>query len=53
MKKIKKLCGIKKADYDSLQKEIFNIVKKPSYICSKCLRVANDKKHLCKGKEIK
>jgi len=52
MKKIKKLCGIKKSEYEPYQEEIINIVKKPNFLCKKCLRVANDKKHLCKAKEF-
>lgn len=53
MKKIKKLCEIKKEDYKFYEEEILKIVQNPLFICKKCLRVANDKKFLCKGKEIK
>lgn len=53
MKKIKKLCGIKKDQFDSLKKEIINIVSEPTFICKKCLRVANEKRYLCKGATLK
>jgi hypothetical protein len=53
MKKIKKLCGIKKDGFQAYEDAIINIVKNPRFICKKCLRVANDKKHLCKPSSIK
>lgn len=53
MKKIKKLCEIKKEDYKLYEDDIIKIVKNPLFICKKCLRVANDKKFLCKEKDIK
>lgn len=53
MKKIKKLCDVKKDDFKLYENEILSIVKNPLFICKKCLRVANESKHLCKAKEIK
>lgn len=47
------LCKIKKSDYQQYEDKIIKIVKNPLFICKKCLRVANDKKYLCKGKDIK
>lgn len=49
MKKIKKLCAIKKSSFDEYKEQIIQIVKNPSFICRKCSRVASDKKYLCKG----
>jgi len=52
MKKIKKLCGIKKSEFEDHKDEITKIVKTPNFICKKCLRVSIDKKHLCKGESF-
>lgn len=52
MKKIKKLCDIKKSDFDKHKKEIIKLIKTPTHICKKCLRVANSKKHLCKAESF-
>ncbi len=52
MKKIQKLCNIKKNNYSILENEIIKIVKSAHFICKKCLRVAKEKKHLCKSKAI-
>jgi len=53
MKKIKKLCDIKKSDYTFYENEIISIIKNPLFICKKCLRVAHNKKHLCKPNGLK
>lgn len=53
MKKIKKLCDLKKEPFDLIKNDILKIVSKPSFICKKCLRVAVDKKYLCKGEALK
>lgn len=39
---------ILKNDFDDYRK----LVKKPTHICEKCGRAANDKKNLCSPKEI-
>jgi hypothetical protein len=39
---------ILKKDFESYRK----LVKKPTHICDKCGRAANDKKSLCSPKEI-
>lgn len=52
MKKIKKLCDIKKTDFDKYKNELVTIVNNPKYICKKCLRVANSKKYLCKAESF-
>ncbi len=49
----KKLCSIckkelKKGDLDDIK----DIVKKGKYICTKCGRVANKKKNICKPDKI-
>jgi hypothetical protein len=49
---MKKLCKYKK---DELKKEISQVVefvKKPKYICKKCLRVSSESKMLCKSEKI-
>lgn len=53
MKKVKRLCDLRKAPFDSIKDDIIKIVSKPTYICKKCLRVASDKKYLCKGETLK
>lgn len=52
MKTIKKLCDIKKKNYPLYEDEIKSIVKKPNFICKKCLRVAEHEKHLCKSEPL-
>lgn len=53
MKKIKKLCDVKKGEFKLYENEIINIVKNPLFICKKCLRVAHEEKYLCKPNKIK
>jgi len=52
MKKIKKLCGVKKSVFNLHKEEIVNITKKPRFICKKCMRVSNEKKYLCNGEAM-
>ena len=52
MKKIKNLCGIKKNDFHIYKDEVIKIVNNPNFICKKCLRVANEKKYLCKAESF-
>jgi len=46
------LCDITKSDLDKFEKEIKKIVKKPKYICKKCLRVSSKKEYLCKSSKL-
>lgn len=51
--KIKKLCYLKKNDISDHMKKIVKIIKKPEFVCDKCLRVAKDEKYLCNARKIK
>ncbi len=44
---MKELCKLSKADIQSSFKKIVKITKKPKFICTKCARVADEKKYLC------
>ena len=45
----KPMCKLAKKDKLA---EIARLSDKPQYICTKCARVANDKKSLCKPKRL-
>lgn len=47
------MCKLVKKDFlkDNFE-EYKKLVKKPTHICGKCGRAANDKKYLCEPKEI-
>lgn len=53
MAKIKELCKIRAKEFDLYYDDIVKIVRKPKYICSKCLRVAKKESLLCTPVEIK
>ena len=44
---IKRMCKIDWKCIAAYPGEFYNAVNKPKYVCSKCLRVANDKAFLC------
>jgi len=48
MPKTEKICKLNCRDFEKNPDAIFKIVNKPKFICSKCLRVAKNKKYLCK-----
>ncbi len=50
---MKKLCKIKKNDYESFKEEIIKKIKKPKFYCKKCFRVAKTKKLLCSSETLK
>ncbi|AFL69024.1 hypothetical protein [Sulfurospirillum barnesii] len=53
MAKCKPLCALKKDDVKSMMKKLIKIVSKPTFICEKCARVANDEDYLCHGIALK
>jgi hypothetical protein len=48
----KSLCDFTKSDLAKYEKKLKKLVKKPKYICKKCLRVSSDKDFLCKPNKI-
>lgn len=48
-----KMCKIKSSDWDGKKKEIRDRVRNATHICTKCFRVSNSEKLLCKPKKIK
>lgn len=46
----KTLCDWKRDDIIRQSEKLARIVSEPRYFCSKCARVAHEKKHLCKAK---
>jgi len=52
MKSIKKLCDLNKDKIKNNFAEITELVANPKFICRKCARAANSKKHLCKPEAI-
>jgi hypothetical protein len=53
MKNINKtLCDFSKSDIEKFDKEIRLLVKKPKFICKKCLRASSEKKYLCKPTKL-
>ncbi|WP_419782990.1 hypothetical protein [Malaciobacter marinus] len=49
---MKKLCKIKKAELESLKKQILKEIKKPKFYCTKCFRVAKHEQFLCNYKSL-
>lgn len=47
------LCKLKKADIKNFESALRKQVKKPKYMCEKCVRVSKDKNLLCNPKKIK
>jgi hypothetical protein len=52
MAKLKKMCKINEDKLKKLQKEILEEIKRPEYLCKKCLRVAKTQKLLCKPEKM-
>jgi len=50
---MKELCKLKKGDVASNLKSIIALTEKPKFICTKCARVANEKKYLCEPTKMK
>lgn len=46
------LCKLGKGDIKDHWKELVEITKKSSFLCTKCARSANEKKRLCKPTAI-
>ena len=53
MKKKETFCDLDKAYIKKNIDEIISLTNKPKYICTKCVRVANEEVHLCKPVKIK
>lgn len=53
MKNDCKSCKISSEDWNDNKKAIRDRVRNASFICSKCFRVSNDEKLLCKPKKIR
>jgi hypothetical protein len=47
-KKIEEICKWKRDEYPKRLEELRGIVADPQFVCTKCGRVANKKKWLCK-----
>ncbi len=47
------LCKLDKHDMEERIPDIVSLVSEPKFICSKCARVAKNKKYLCKPIKIK
>ncbi len=48
----KKMCKLGKSDFRDNEEGIIAQVLSPRYICTKCLRVATDRKLLCKPRKL-
>lgn len=48
----KKMCDWKKKDIEKDFEKYAAIVSKPTHVCMKCGRTADDKKRLCKAEEL-
>ncbi len=53
MKNDSKMCKLTPEEWDDNKKEIRDRVRGATLICTKCFRVSNDEKKLCKPKNIK
>ncbi|WP_087020616.1 hypothetical protein [Thaumasiovibrio subtropicus] len=49
----KTLCKWRRNDIATDLKGLRKLVKKPTFVCLKCARVANEKKVLCSGSKLK
>lgn len=49
----KTLCELSKKEIKEFEKEIWEIVKEPKFMCEKCARVSGEKKILCKPQKKK
>jgi hypothetical protein len=49
----KSRCDISYSDIEKNREEFLELVSEPRFICRKCLRIAVEKKNLCKGKKLK
>lgn len=49
----KSRCDISYSDIEKNREEFLGMVSAPRFICRKCLRIAVDRKNLCKGKKLK
>lgn len=49
---MKELCKINSSYYEENISDILKTIKKPKYICTKCVRAAKKKSHLCKPEKI-
>ncbi len=45
----KSICKLSKSDLRDKLDDLMNAVSKPEFLCSKCGRVANKKRNLCKS----
>ncbi len=49
---MKELCKLKKNDLIAHLEKIIKITNKPKFICTKCARVAKEKKYLCNPEKM-
>ncbi|MCH9741138.1 MAG: hypothetical protein K0U38_09940 [Epsilonproteobacteria bacterium] len=49
---MKKLCKFKEKSFEENKQFILLYTANPKFICTKCLRVSNKKKLLCKAEKI-
>ncbi len=52
MSKISTLCKVRPSEMEALQPKLRKLLKKPKYMCRKCLRAAKKKGVLCKPEKL-
>ena len=53
MGKDDRMCKLKSSDWEDSKKEIRDRVRGATHICTRCFRVSNDDRFLCKPKKIR
>ena len=52
MTHIKTLCKVRVSEVDALEPKLRKLLRRPKYMCRKCLRVCEKKKLLCKPEKL-